>query len=77
MTIMTRPHSSGLAQIAATVALFLFLLLALLSLGEIACYDPKSPQLPPCPEGGVGYTDPAGCFEQIRADILDGGRDAR
>lgn len=41
------------------------------------CYDVNSPNLPPCPDGGNGYTDPSGCFERIRRDILDGGRDAR
>lgn len=41
------------------------------------CYGANSPHLPPCPEAGASYTDPAGCFDQIRRDILDGGRDAR
>ena len=39
----------------------------------LACYDPKSPNLPPCPDGGDGYTSPSGCFTQT----FDGGRDAR
>jgi len=38
------------------------------------CYDANSPHLPPCPEGGVSYTDPAGCFEHR---LHDGGYDAR
>lgn len=38
-----------------------------------ACYDVNSPNLPPCPDGGLGYTDPSGCFGRT----LDGGRDAR
>lgn len=37
-----------------------------------ACYDVNSPHLPPCPDGGGGYTDPAGCFERTH----DGGPDA-
>lgn len=38
------------------------------------CYDANSPHLPPCPDGGSGYTDPLGCFAQR---VTDGGPDAR
>lgn len=67
---MSRPHPADVAQVAATVSIFAFVVIAALSFG---CYDANSPHLPPCPEGGVGYTDPLGCFSQT----FDGGRDAR
>lgn len=54
------------------LALFGVLLSGLMLL--VSCYDANSPHLPPCPEGGVGYTDPAGCFEHR---LHDGGYDAR
>lgn len=68
---MSRPHPATLAQIAAVLAVFAFVVILALSLG---CYDANSPHLPPCPDGGSGYTDPLGCFAQR---VTDGGPDAR
>lgn len=72
--------SSLLPDRGAKLTSVLYLASSLLLCGGTliwGCYDAKSPNLPPCPDGGAGYTDPAGCFERIRHDLLDGGHDAR
>lgn len=59
----------GVAGLLVGRAIFL----AILAL-DAGCYDPKSPNLPPCPSSAT-WPDP--CFERAPADAgADAGKDA-